>query len=225
MEPWLSRYPDREAALTLQWGFIEGFRVGNQSPRVQRWAENLKSAKELPGVVAAKLQKEVDEGRIAGPFYDWPVDDLIISPLGVVPKKEQGEFRMIHHLSWPEGQSVNDFIADADSRVLYASVDDAVRLVRVCGQGAELAKCDVKSAFRLLLIHPADFSLLGMQFVGAIYVDKVLPMGCAISCTLFELFSTFLQWAFTQISGHKEVSHYLDDYFWDGHTRGTVAGP
>lgn len=60
-------------------------------------------------------------------------------------------------------------------------------------------------------MEPADFALLEMQFGGAIYVDKVLPMRYSIPCALFETFKTFMQWLFTQKSGPKLVCHYLDD--------------
>ncbi|KAJ1160539.1 hypothetical protein NDU88_001039 [Pleurodeles waltl] len=79
-----------------------------------------------------------------------------------------------------------------------------------------MAKTDIKSAFRLLPVHPDDFSLLGIQFGGHWYVDKALPMGCSTSCALFECFSTFLQWIFVRVSGHRAVTHYLDDFFFVG---------
>ena len=31
-----------------------------------------------------------------------------ISLVGIVTEKEKGQFRLIHHVSWPEGQSAND---------------------------------------------------------------------------------------------------------------------
>ena len=34
---------------------------------------------------------------------------LQCSPLGLVPKKQPGEYRLIHHLSYPNGASINDF--------------------------------------------------------------------------------------------------------------------
>ncbi|XP_078520162.1 uncharacterized protein LOC144784925 [Lissotriton helveticus] len=216
LDLWLVDYPDFEAAKILSWGFKIGFRIGYQGPRVGRWSDNLKSAKESPHVVRKKLDAELAAGRIAGPFVHCPLPDLIVSPLGVVPKKAEGEFRLIHHLSWPEGSSINDFIDPADSTVTYASVDDALRLVRTAGVGALLAKSDIQSAFRLLPIHPWDFSLLGMHFDGSFYVDRVLPMGCSVSCSLFETFSTFLQWRFTFVSGHALVCHYLDDFLFIG---------
>ncbi|KAJ1130744.1 hypothetical protein NDU88_009092 [Pleurodeles waltl] len=181
---WLQFYTLEEEAKVLFSGFLEGFRLRYQGPRMRRWANNLRSAREHPEVVRAKLKKEVDLGRIVGPFLAWPLANLTISPLGVVPKKQAGEFRLIHHLSWPAGASVNDFIAGEDSMVHYVSIDEAIALVRRCGRGAEMAKSDVESAFRLLPVHPDDFSLLGMQFEDAIYVDRMLPMGCSVSCAV-----------------------------------------
>jgi hypothetical protein len=61
-----------------------------------------------------------------------------------------------------------------------------------------LAKMDIKSAFRLLNIHSADFDLMGIKFGGSYYIDKCLPMGCSVSCKLFETFSTFLQWSWKE---------------------------
>lgn len=49
-------------------------------------------------------------GCMGGPFAVKPFTDLVISPLGVVPKKEPHKFRLIHHLSLSRGGSVNDAI-------------------------------------------------------------------------------------------------------------------
>lgn len=111
-----------------------------------------------------KIDKEVYEGRVVGPFREPPVPNLRVSPLGLVPKKVEGEYRLIHHLSYPEGRSVNDQIPHELCSVHYTSFDTTIRMIRACGVGAELAKCDVKSAFRLLPVHPADFELLGLGF-------------------------------------------------------------
>ncbi|XP_061485677.1 uncharacterized protein LOC133386068 [Rhineura floridana] len=135
---------------------------------------------------------------------------------GIVPKKAAGEFRLIHHLSHPRGQSVNDFIPDSLCTVHYTSFDAAVRMVRACGNGALMGKCDIKSAFRLLPVHPADFDLLGFTFADKFHVDRALPMGCSISCALFERFSTFLEWAIKRRTGMDSVVHYLDDFLFVG---------
>lgn len=48
-------------------------------------------------------------------------------------------------------------------------------MMRDCGAGAELAKCDIKSAFRLLPVHPADFELLSFSFKGNFMWTKLFP--------------------------------------------------
>jgi hypothetical protein len=42
---------------------------------------------------------------------------------------EQLTDRLIHHFSYPDAQSINDFIPEDAKRVMYASVDDAVKLI------------------------------------------------------------------------------------------------
>ena len=74
--------------------------------------------------------------------------------MGVVPKKAQGEFTLIHHLSYLEGALVNNTILQELCTMCYTSYDEAVRMMRKGGVGAELAKCDIKSAFQILPVHP-----------------------------------------------------------------------
>lgn len=112
-------------------------------------------------------------GRIAGP----PFSNLCVSPLGVVPKKKVGKFRLIHHLSHPKGDSVNDEISKEEASVSYVSFDRAVDLVRVAGPGALLVKSDILSAFRLLPMHPDCFHLLGCMVDGLYYYNMFLPIG------------------------------------------------
>ena len=129
-----------------------------------------------------------------------------------MPKKSPGEFRLIHHLSYPAGSSVNDGIPKELATVRYATIDDAIRLVKLLGKGCFLAKTDIKSAFRIIPIAPRDFPLLGIEWQGKFYFDKCLPIGCSSSCQIFETLSTGLEW----IAAHKlhasAVIHILDDF-------------
>ena len=140
-----------------------------------------------------KLQKEIQLGRMLGPFSEKPLSTLRISPIGLVLKPDNG-WRLITHLSFPVNYSVNDFIDDAYCKVKYSSFDNVLEMISSLGKGTELARVDIRQAFRLLIVNPADFDLLGIQFVNKYYIDKCLPMGCAISCSRFEKFSTFLHW-------------------------------
>ncbi len=172
----------------------------------------MKSAYDHPDVIRAKLRKELEAGRISGPFRVPPFPAFRTSPLGVVPKKNPSEFRLIHHLSYPPGKSVNDFIPKELTSVHYATIDDAVSIIKTMGPGCYMAKTDIQSAFRIIPIHPKDSNLLGMQWEGNYYFDRCLPMGLAISCSLFEKFSTALEWIARNVLLASAVIHVLDDF-------------
>ena len=87
-----------------------------------------------------KLNKECSEGRISGPHDMVPFINFKISPIGLQPKKIQGQFRVIHHLSHPLGQSVNDSIPKEFSSVKYASVAQVIGHITRMGKGCFLAK-------------------------------------------------------------------------------------
>ena len=114
----------------LRCGFTEGFSIHFNGDLTEIVSKNLLSAIQQPAVVEAKLSKEIDAGRIAGPFQTPPFPKFRVSPLGVVPKKVPGEFRLTNHLSYPKGLSVNDGIPHEYSSVSYANIEDAIRLLR-----------------------------------------------------------------------------------------------
>ena len=105
----------------------------------------------------------------------------------------------------------------------YTSFDAAVHWVRHYGRGSLMAKSDIEAAFRLLPVHPDSFRLLGCHWEGQFYVDKCLPMGCSISCALFEMFSSFLEWVVRDVSGVGSIIHYLDDFLCVGPAASRIA--
>ena len=196
----------------LSTGFKFGFPLHFRGDRISFFANNLISAQQNPEIVSAKISKELAAGRLAGPFDSPPLPNFRVSPLGVVPKKAPGEYRLIHHLSFPRGASVNDGISTDDTSVQYARVDDAVTMIKQLGQGCFLAKTDIKSAFRIIPILPRDYDLLGIFWQGKYYYDRVMPMGCASSCRTFEMFSTAIEWVAKKHLSMPHLIHILDDY-------------
>ncbi|XP_033738733.1 uncharacterized protein LOC117326194 isoform X1 [Pecten maximus] len=209
--PFLEGYP-RDAFQFLYKGFTNGFTLKYQGPRIFRLSKNLKSALDNPTALKQKINKEIQLGRIQGPFLAPPFPNLQVSPLGLVPKKEPNEFRVIHHLSYPGGASINDGINPEEATVAYQTIDDAIHLIKQFGKGAFMAKTDIESAFRLIPIHPKDYNLLGFQIDDKFYFDKVLPMGCSISCRLFEAFSSALHWIMETKFKAAGVVHILDEF-------------
>ena len=159
------------------------------------------------------LLNEVCLGRVAGPFLSKPYVNFHVSPLGCVPKKEEGKFRLIHDLSQPKGNSVNDFIPDEFASIRYETFDDVVKLIVQQGKGALIAKCDVADAFRIIPVHPDDHHLLGFKLLGRYYFfDKVLPMGCRVSCQIFEEFSKAIRFLIRTLYNFHSITGILDDF-------------
>jgi len=144
---------------------------------------------------------------------------MFCSPLGIVPKKNPSEFRLIHHLSFPQGSSINDSIPSEISSVVYAAINDAISVLKRMGRVCFMAKTDIKSAFRIIPVHPDDHPLLGMTCENLYYYDRCLPMGCSSSCAIFEAFSTALEWIATHRLGASSVLPILDDFLFIADTK------
>lgn len=207
----LSVYPNTEITTFLTNGFTYGFKLNYEGPRIGIEYDNLKSVYKHEKDAIEIAMKEVRLGRVAGPYLQKPIENLLVSPIGLIPKKD-GTWRLIHHLSFPPGHSVNDYIDNMYCSVKYTSFDSALEMITTVGTGAFIARLDIKSAFRLIPIHPDDFSLLGYKIDKYYFVDKCLPFGCAISCSLFEKFANFLEWELKRRSNVNSMVHYLDDF-------------
>lgn len=193
-------------------GFTYGFRLGYEGPRLSRTSSNLPSCVEFPEVISKSLQNEVNLGRVMGPFVSAPFSNFQVSPIGCVPKKTPGEFRMIHHLSFPSEASINDFICDELSTTQYASFDDAANLLVNLGRHSLMSKTDIEAAFRIIPIYVADHELLGIFWDNSYYYDTCLPFGASSSCAIFERFSSGLQWIAQHKLGLQHMLHILDDF-------------
>ena len=193
---YLSGYP--ETFYYLLCGLLNGFRLQYYGPIGSSFSNNLFSASEHPDRVDQKLIRQIQAGRVVGPFTEPPLPNLRISPLGVISKIAQGEFRMIHHLSFPFGAwlitlSHKSFVQNTMLRSMTQ-----LRLSNV-------------QAYRIILIHPSDYYLLGMQWEGNFYVDGSLPMGCASYCKILEALSTAMEWVARNKLVIPNILHILDD--------------
>ena len=211
----LAHHPDKVWISTLIHGLTFGVRLGYTGPRLKMHARNLLSARKHPEAIDSELAKERAAGRILGPFQSPPMPHLHCSVLGAVPKKD-GRWRMILHLSAPAGHSINDHIAKEEFSLQYSSVDDAVRILLALGPGALMAKVDLKSAFRMVPVHPADWELLGMHWRGSYYFDTCLPFGLRSAPFLFNEVATAIEWILEHNYAVHPILHCLDDYLMAG---------
>ena len=102
----------------------------------------------------------------------------------------------------------------------YASIDDAVKLIMQLGPGTQLAKLDIKDAYRIVPVHPDDHHLLAILWEDQVYVDRALLFGVRSALKLFTAVADALAWALYQ-RGIKYLLHYLDDFLFLGspHTK------
>ena len=187
---------DCKSKTALILGFKSGFRINSSidtDPRKGLY-ENHKSVNDNLSFVQTKLDKEKALGSIAGPYKNPLLSSMVFSPLGLVPKKEPGDFRLIHDLGYPKENSVNSHIAPEFSSVSFEMRDDCIRIMLELGKGCLEDKADVNDAFRIIPISPIDYRLLGFKFKEQFYFDMCLRMGCSASCQTFESLSQAALW-------------------------------
>ena len=210
----LQEHPNKPLVNFFMLGISQGFRIGfiGSHNSLKSARTNLGSALRHPQVVEEYLAIEVSQYRVAGPFDKAAVPRVHISRFGVIPKGHQpNKWRLIVDLSHPTEFSVNDGIPKHLCSLSYITIDTAIRQILDFGPGTLLAKIDIKSAFRLLPVLPADRHLLAMQWNHQIYIDMCLPFGLRSAPKLFNILADFLSWIVEQ-KGVSPVLHYLDDF-------------
>ncbi len=73
----------------------------------------------------------------------------------------------------------------------YVKVDDVVRRLLELDTGASMAKIDVKSAYRIVPLHPADRRLLAMEWNGKVFVDA---FGLRLAPKIFNALADAVEW-------------------------------
>ena len=211
----LQSHPDQGFAEFITGGIQRGFRIGFNYANLQSLKprrKNLHSATEHPSVVDSYLHGELTKNRLTHVPDSTCLPWHHPSAFGVIPKRHKpGKWRLIVDLSAPEGHSVNDCIDKELCSISYISVDDVAKTVMRLGQGALLAKADVKEAFRIIPVAPEDWLLLAMQWKNELYLDKVLPFGLRSAPILFTAVADALEWSIRQ-RGVRNIFHYVDDF-------------
>ena len=78
------------------------------------------------------------------------------------------------------------------------------------GRETQMAKIDLKDAYRLAPIHPHDHYLLTVSWRGQAYVDHFLSFGLRSAPKIFTAVADALSWALYQ-RGIQHQLHYLID--------------
>jgi hypothetical protein len=212
-EKLLARHPDRLKIALLLDMIRNGANVGYDGPRdTAVLTNNHARSEEQLKLLREDIAKEQKLGRTSPWFDEPPYPNFHVSPLSVTDKTENGSVvgkRRITDASSPAGSSLNDFILRLVCRV--ASFDQALELIRLAGKGCKLAKIDVKSAFRIILVRSEDWHLLGITMDGKLAFDYVLPFGLRSSPPLWDRVASALCWILNNVLGIRCIYH-VDDF-------------
>jgi len=143
------------------------------------------------------------------------------SPLSVVPKPEGGN-RLIQNLSFPNGNSVNDQIPEADGKVVYDDISSLAKVIVVLHslgmRGWVPWKLDVSRAFRNIPLHPL-FALRNGVILSS-RNKKMIPFIDSQACfggrpfpRAFCSLQDMIGWIATERFGVGILLRFVDDHF------------
>ena len=133
---------------------------------------------------------------------------------------------MIFHLSYdfgPDRKSVNFHTLDEICIVKYNDLDDAISKSLVLESTTLFyGKTDISNAFRLVPLNRKSWKWCTMQCEDPetgetwMFLDKTLPFGSLVSCSIFQKFSNCLKHILEETTGDKFVrtTNYLDDFLY-----------
>ena len=93
----------------------------------------------------------------------------------------------------------------------YSSVDRALQFLTRLGRDTLLLKIDLKSAYRIVPLHPQDQYLFGVTWDNWVYVDQALPFGLHSAPVIFTAVADAIGWALLEVGLHFHI-HYLDEF-------------
>ncbi|XP_037622955.1 LOW QUALITY PROTEIN: uncharacterized protein LOC119486715 [Sebastes umbrosus] len=137
------------------------------------------------------------------------------NPLGIATRKYSGKKRLISDLSAPRSgpySSINSLIPPKPFSLHYASVDNAIKLIKLAGQGAQLSKADITDAFKIFPIHLSHWHLFSIRWNSKFYFGVRLTFGCRSSPFTFNQVSEALCWILLNRVKVPSVLHLLDDF-------------
>jgi len=90
---------------------------------------------------------------------------------------------------------------------------DVAQDIANCATGARFSCRDIASAYRQVLVHPADWPLLLLALEDDLYLNNRLPMGLVSACGIFDRVSRLTCWIILhECPSLSTVRSILDDF-------------
>ena len=211
----LAEHPDNSQTSYLLSGLRQGFDTGIKTlPEISFECKNLLSARSQPECVKKLINNEVEKGYLCGPFHEIPFENFRINPIGVAEGKYSKKKRLIVDLSAPHDDelnpSLNDLIDKEEFSLNYVTIDDAIDLIKLQGQGSWLIKTYI--TFKNIPISPKLWPFHGIKWDNKYYFYKQLVFGSRSSPKIFDNISQAVCWIATNNYGIDNILHLLDDF-------------
>ena len=136
------------------------------------------------------MESEHASGRYSQPYTPSELEALIgpfrTSPIGLAPKPNSAEFRLIQDLSFPRNhptiQAVNAGVCSDDFPTAWGTFVTTTTLILSLPPGCQAATFDISAAYRLAPIRPDQQNAFCLFWEGKVRVDRAVMLGLIIEC-------------------------------------------
>ena len=166
------------------------------------------SAREQQKVVDDYLAEECCKGRVMGPLRLELFPQVHPQQVWRDPKRDLGKMAAYRGHVLPCGCFSERWYWCS---LTYVEIKDAVRGILERRRCTQLAKVDIRSAYRNIPVHPDDRWLSGMIWRESLFVDAALPFGLRSAPKIFTAVADAAEWIVRR-EGVDFIIHYLDDF-------------
>jgi hypothetical protein len=223
---YLVHHPNQAYVDSVCRGLREGFWpwATHDNPNLWRTCDNsyrpINQAKRM-NFVREQRDEEIKLGRWSPWFGSKLLPGMYSSPIGVVPKPHSDKFRLVNDHS-QEPYSPNSMITSNNPSFPLDTIDDLVGVLlttrRVHGKNRQLVlwKSDVRSAYRLMPMHPLWQIRQIVTIDGKHSVDRCNTFGSRAGGWVWASFISLVLWIAIKVKNIDDILGYVDDDFsWD----------
>jgi hypothetical protein len=127
----LEKYPRKDIAKLLKDGLKSGFKINYTGLRLQLDTKKIFSCLQYHVAAYERVEHDISIGRTTGPFRFCLISNLRCFPNG---------WTLITHLSYPPGNSFNDFIDEQLTTVQFSKFDNVISIIQTLGEHAKIGK-------------------------------------------------------------------------------------
>lgn len=222
-EKLLEKHPNKPFVASICRGLRKGFWpfADTSDPKLPTTLDNSQKpilSQDKAEFVRRQRDEEVKLGRWSKSFGTKLLPGMFSSPIRTVPKRNPGAFRLIVDQSQGE-HSLNSMIPRSQVKVKLDDIHDlgtqliAVRKKHGAKKKLTVFKSDVKSAYRLMPMHPLWQIRQVATVDGKRYVDRCNSFGNRAGGWIWDSFISLVLWIGKEEKGLPGVLGYVDDDF------------